>query len=392
MPPPAEEANTGHVPMLDLKKQHESIADEVKAAVDEVVGHQRFVNGPELDRFEEAMAGYLGAKHAIGVSSGTDALLVTLMALGVGEGDEIITTPFSFVSAAEVIARLGARPMFADVLPENMLIRPAAVQQLLSSRTRAIIPVHLYGQVCEVGQLIDLSRDRRVPLIEDCAQSLGARLDDRAAGTFGLAGTFSFFPSKNLGAWGDGGLVVTDDAALAEKIRLIRNHGSGTRDRYELLGGNFRLDTLQAAVLRIKLAHLDEWLAARRMAARYYGQLFAEAGLSAGPNETRHPGHRILLPPVWDDDAHCFNLFVIQAEKRDELKKYLAAKDIDTAVYYTTPLHLQPCFSDLDYRKGDFPVAEEAARKVLALPLFAEITRQQQKRVVEAIAEFYHGA
>jgi dTDP-4-amino-4,6-dideoxygalactose transaminase len=384
MPPPADP-----VPLVDLKIQHRSIREEVLAAAGRVANSQCFINGPEVQSFEAAMAERLGVKHAIGVSSGTDALLMVLMAMEVGAGDEVITTPFSFISTAEVIMRVGARPMFVDVLPNTLLMRAAAVRDRLSGRTRAIVPVHLYGRLCDMDGLMALSEERGIPVIEDCAQSMGARLNGNAAGSFGLAGAFSFFPSKILGGWGDGGMVVTNDPGIADRCRQIREHGANGRDRFELVGGNFRLDTLQAAVLEVKLRHLDQWIQARRSAARRYNLMFAEADLAAGPDQTRHPGHRILLPHEGEDRQHAFNLFVIQAERRDELKAHLDQAGIGTAVYYQTPLHLQPCFKDLGCRPGDFPVAEEAAQNVLALPLFPEITLEQQKRVVETIADFY---
>jgi dTDP-4-amino-4,6-dideoxygalactose transaminase len=390
MPPRAEDPAMARVPFVDLRLQHRQIQNEVAEAIDAVVDRQAFINGPEVARFENDLAKYLGTSHAIGVSSGTDALLMLLMALGVGPGDEVITTPFSFVSTAEVIRRVGALPVFADVLPESLLIRPAAVRQLFSNRTKAIVPVHLYGRMCDMEELTALSAERGVPIIEDCAQAMGARTNGNAAGSFGLAGAFSFFPSKNLGGWGDGGLVSTNDAGLAGRLIRIRNHGARERDHYDLIGGNFRLDTLQAAVLRVKLRHLERWLQERRTAAKFYLKLFIESGLAAGPNETRHPGHRIIPPLLMEEREHVFNLFVIQADRRDDLIRHLDEAGISASVYYPVPLHLQPCFADLNYKAGDLPVAEEAARSVLALPLFPEITREQQKRVVEAIAGFYH--
>jgi dTDP-4-amino-4,6-dideoxygalactose transaminase len=384
MPPPADP-----IPLVDLKSQHRRIREEVLAAASRVANGQRFINGPEVISFEAAMAERLGVEHAIGVSSGTDALLMVLMAMGVGPGDEVITTPFSFISTAEVVLRVGARILFVDVLPDTLLMRAAAVAGVLSNRTRALVPVHLYGRLCDMEELMALSRERGIPVIEDCAQAMGAGHNGTAAGCFGLAGAFSFFPSKNLGGWGDGGMLVTNDADLAGRCRQIREHGANGRDRFELVGGNFRLDTLQAAVLEVKLRYLDQWIESRRSAARTYNRLFAETDLAAGPDQTRHPGHRILLPHEGEDRQHAFNLYVIQAERRDELKAHLDKEGIGTAVYYPSPLHLQPCFRDLGYRQGDFPVAEEAAHSVLALPLFPEITKEQQERVVSAIAAFY---
>ena len=384
MPPSAEP-----IPLIDLKSQHRRIQKEVLAAASRVAESQCFINGPEVKSFEAAMAERLGVKHAIGVSSGTDALLMVLMAMDVGKDDEVITTPFSFISTAEVILRVGARPIFVDVLPDTLLMRTAAVSGLLSSRTRAVIPVHLYGQLCDMDELSALSQERGIPVIEDCAQSMGARHNGTAAGSFGLAGAFSFFPSKILGGWGDGGMVATNDDRLADRCRQLREHGANGRDRFEMVGGNFRLDTLQAAVLEVKLRYLDQWIESRRKAAGVYHRLFVNADLAAGPDQTRHPGHRVLLPHQGEGRQHAFNLFVIQAERRDDLKAHLDQQGIGTAVYYKSPLHLQPCFKDLGYRPGDFPVVEEAARSVLALPLFPEITEEQQRRVVDAVAAFY---
>lgn len=389
MPPRAEPPAPAAIPLVDLKLQHRQIREEVMAAVGTVANSQRFVQGPEVARFERDVAAWLGVEHAVGVSSGTDALLVALMALGVGPGDEVITSPFTFVATAEVISRVGARPMFADLQPETLLMRTAAIEQLLSSRTRAIIPVHLYGQICDMHALGALSDERGIPIVEDCAQALGAEENGRKAGGFGRLGALSFFPSKNLGGWGDGGMLVTGDGELAARLRSLREHGAAGRDRYLYLGGNFRLDTIQAAVLSVKLGHLDGWLAARRRAAALYDRLLVDAELAAGPDQTRHPGHRVHLPPALEGGRHAYNLYVIQAERRDELRSQLAAEGIQTGVYYPVPLHLQPCFEDLGYHPGDLPVAEEAARNVLALPLFPEITEEQQERVVDAIARFY---
>lgn len=389
MPPRADAPAPAAVPLVDLKSQHRQLREEVMAAVATVANSQRFIQGPEVALFERALAAWLGVEHAVGVSSGTDALLVALMALEIGPGDEVITSPFTFVSTAEVIRRMGARPLFADLMPETLLMRTAAIEQLLSSRTRAVIPVHLYGQVCDMEALCTLSNERGFPVIEDCAQALGAEEDDRKAGSFGRMGAFSFFPTKVLGGWGDGGMLVTGDGELADRVRQIREHGAAGRDHYLRLGGNFRLDTLQAAVLGVKLKHLDAWLAARRQAAARYDRLLVDAELAAGPDQTRHPGHRIHLPAVAPQRRHAYNLYVIQAERRDELRAHLAAEHIQTGVYYPVPLHLQPCFSDLGYHEGDLPVAEEAARNVLALPLYPEITEDQQERVVDAVARFY---
>jgi dTDP-4-amino-4,6-dideoxygalactose transaminase len=314
---------------------------------------------------------------------------MVMMALRIGPGDEVITTPFTFVATAEVVCRLGARPVFVDLEPDSLLLRSRAVPDRVNGNTRAILPVHLYGRMHTAANLIGLAEETDLPVIEDCAQSLGARSQDRSAGTLGLAGAFSFFPTKNLGGWGDGGMLITNDQTLAGRLRQIRDHGSDGQGAYQFLGGNFRLDTIQAAVLLEKLTHLDDWLQARREAARNYDRLFVEATLVAGPNETRHPGHRIFLPSPGGEGEHAFNLYVIRAERRDELKQHLDQAGITAAVYYPTPLHLQPSFAHLGYKPGDLPVAEEASRSVLALPLYPDIRQDQQERVVETIADFY---
>jgi len=326
----------------------------------------------------------------VGLSSGTDALLVLLMALGIGPGDEVITSPFTFVATASVISRLGARPVFADVLPRTYELRPGAVKACLTARTRAVLAVHLFGRAAELSELQRLCREANVPLLEDCAQACGARRGKKSAGTFGLAGAFSFFPTKNLGALGDGGALITDDRHLAEKVRSLRDQGKGPEGKYDFLGGNFRLDSLQAAALNVKLTHLESSLDERRQAAANYRRMFAQTGLCPAEEQTVQPGHRILLPPQDDDPlSHTYNLFVIEAERRDELERHLLEHNIGCRVYYRRPLHLEPCFSGLGYRPGDFPVAEAACERVLALPFFPGITPAQQQAVVDAIRGFY---
>jgi len=392
-PAARDESHRVEVPLVDLAPQHRPLQAELWQAVQAVAAHQRFVNGPEVELFEQEMSAYLGVAHAVAVSSGTDALLAALMALGVGPGDEVITTAYSFVATAEVIARLGARPVFCDILPDSLFLRPGAVREAFTSNTKVILAVHLFGRLGPVEELAKLAAERGVALVEDCAQALGARAGGRSAGSFGLSGAFSFFPSKNLGAWGDGGMVVTGDGGMAGTLRRLREHGQVERGHYQKLGGNFRLDTLQAAVLRVKLGHLERWLDERLRAAQLYLQMFWEAGLCAGPDETQHPGHRLVMPQLpAGEREHAFNLFVVRAEKRNELAAYLARRGIATAVYYRTPVPLQPCFADLGYGPGDFPVTEEACRQVLALPLFPGISPDQQRAVVAAVAEFYRQA
>jgi dTDP-4-amino-4,6-dideoxygalactose transaminase len=370
------------VPLLDLKAQYASIREEVRAAIDRVCDAQGFILGPEVTALEKEIAAYCGAEFAVGVSSGTDALLVALMAAGVGAGDEVITTPHTFFATAGTIARLGATPVFADIDPATFNIDPKAVLDRVTPRTKAILPVHLFGRCAEMDRIIAIARDHGLSVIEDAAQAIGAKDEaGRQAGTMGDCGCFSFFPSKNLGAFGDGGMVVTNDAQLAEKLMVLRVHGSKPKYYHTMVGGNFRLDALQAAILRVKLKYLDQWTAQRRQNAARYRRFFAEAGPSTS--------ERLVCP---DDVAgHIYNQFVIHCSDRDALREFLKSHDVGTEVYYPVPLHLQDCFGPLGYRNGDFPHSEAAARESLAIPVFPEITETQQRYVVDTIATFFAG-
>jgi len=374
------------VPLLDLKAQHASIRDEVRKAVDEVIESQYFILGPKVEEFERQVAAYSGARFAVGVSSGTDALLASLMALDVRAGDEVVTTPFTFFSTAGVISRLGARPVFADIEPASFNIDPAALERALSPRTKAVIPVHLFGQCADMDPILDLCRRRGVPVVEDAAQSIGAEYKGRRAGAMGALGIFSFFPSKNLGAFGDGGMVMTSDAALADRVRLLRMHGEHKRYYHREVGGNFRLDALQAAVLSVKLRHLEDWSAGRRENARDYTRRLDEAGLVK---------KSLVVPPAilyergGDRNHHIFNQYTLRVRDRDRLKAFLQEKGVMTAVYYPVPLHLQECYKDLGYKPGDFPESEKAAGEVLSLPVYPELTDAQKDHVLSAVAEFY---
>jgi len=362
------------VPLLDLKIQYAAIKPAMDAAVQRVIDSQYFILGPEVAGLEAEVAAYSGAAHGIGVASGTDALLVALMALGVGQGDEVITTPYTFFATAGVIARLGATPVFVDIDPETFNIDATLVGAAVTRRTRAIMPVHLYGRVADMDPLLATG----LPVVEDAAQAIGARDDlGRIAGSMGMAGCFSFFPSKNLGGFGDGGLVVTQDAALAERLRILRVHGMEPKYYHPFVGGNFRLDALQAAVLRVKLPHLDNWSAGRRRNATRYRSLLAEAGLIG-----------TVVPPA-DVLGHIYNQFVIRVPRRDELQAHLRAQGIGTEVYYPVPLHRQACFSELGYGPGSLPHAERAAAETLALPIYPELSDAQLDYVVDSIAEFY---
>ena len=366
------------VALLDLKAQFNPIRDEIRAAIDEVIESQHFIMGPVVTALEEELAQFCETKHVIGCSSGTDALLMALMALDVRPGDEILTTPYSFFATAGVIARLGAVPVFVDINPSTFNVDVDAAIAAMSSRTKAIMPVHLFGQVVEMSGLVEAARNRGIAVVEDAAQAIGAR-DSRGkqAGSFGDISCFSFFPSKNLGAFGDGGMVSTNDDALADKLKLLRVHGSRPKYHHAIVGGNFRLDALQAAVLRVKLKYLVSWTAARRKNAQHYRDMTAASDLM-----------KIIKTPN-DAPGHIYNQFVIRAPQRDALQQYLSSCGIGTEIYYPVPLHLQECFTHLGYERGSLPEAERAARETLALPIYPELTVEQIACVVGTIQRFY---
>ena len=365
------------VPLLDLQGQYRPLRDDILAAIARVCDSQRFIGGPEVEGFEREVARYLTVPHAIGLSSGTDALLVALMALGIGAGDEVVVPTFSFFATAGCVSRVGAIPVLVDIDPVTFNISPEAAAAAVTPRTRAIIPVHLYGQCADMDPLIDIARRHRLPIIEDAAQAIGASYKDRPAGTIGDAGCFSFFPSKNLGAFGDAGLLTTTVEGLAHEVRLLRNHGAEPKYFHKRIGGNFRLDALQAAVLRVKLPHLDRWTAMRQANADRYDALFA-----ASP-----AGSRVTLPRRAPDRTHIFNQYVIRVPHRDAVRTRLDAAGIGTEVYYPVPFHLQECFATLGYRQGEFPHAEAAAAETLALPIYGELTEDQQAAVVHAVSD-----
>lgn len=367
------------VPLLDLHGQYAPLRAAILDAMTRVADSQRFIGGPEVESFEREIAAMLEVEHAVGMSSGTDAILAALMALGVGEGDEVITSTYSFFATAGCIARAGARPVLVDIDPETFNLDTAAAIRAIGPRTKAIIPVHLYGQMADMQPLIDACAPRDIAIVEDACQSIGARYRDKQAGHWGLAACFSFFPSKNLGAFGDAGLATTNDASFARELRLMRSHGSERRYYHEKIGANFRLDALQAAVLRIKAPHLPSWTDARRANADRYRALFADAGLDG----------KVTLPVAREECFHIYNQFVIRAPRRDDLRGHLQERGIGTEVYYPLPFHLQDCFRPLGYRQGDFPEAERAANETLALPIYGELTEAQLQHVVNAIREFY---
>jgi dTDP-4-amino-4,6-dideoxygalactose transaminase len=373
------ESTSVAVPLLDLKAQYAQIKTEVDAAVGRVVASQHFINGPEVAALEADVARYCHVGHCVGVSSGSDALLVALMALDVGPGDEVITTPYTFFATAGAIVRVGARPVFVDIDPATYNIDADAVASRVTPRTRAIIPVHLFGQCAEMDPILAVARRHGLAVVEDAAQAIGAQYKGRHAGSMGTVGCFSFFPSKNLGAFGDGGAVVTNDAALAEKMRVLRNHGSQPKYYHKLVGGNFRLDTIQAAVLQVKLRYLDGWTVRRQQNAAYYDAAFLRAGLRGGAVGT----------PAVAQSRHIFNQYVVRLADRDAARDHLKQHQVATEVYYPVPLHLQECFRDLGYGPGDFPASEQAAATSLALPVYPEVTAAQKQHVVDVVAAYY---
>ncbi len=364
------------IPLLDLTEQWAELRAEALAAIARVCDTQRFVLGHEVEALERELAAMIGVKHAVGVSSGTDALLLALMALGVGPGDEVVTTTYSFFATAGSIVRLGARPVLVDIDPVSYNLRPDAVRSAITPRTKAVMPVHLYGQCAEMDPILAAAREAGVPIVEDAAQAIGSGYRGRAAGSFGVAGCFSFFPSKNLGAFGDAGLVTTDDDAFAGRLRLLRTHGAERQYYHRMIGGNFRIDALQAAVLRVKLPRLARWTEARRRNAAHYGELIRAAGLEA----------RVTVPVEGEGHHHVFNQFVVRVPARDRVREILAGRGVGTAVYYPVPFHLQDCFAPLGHAAGDFPEAERAARETLALPIYPELTAAQRERVVGELA------
>jgi dTDP-4-amino-4,6-dideoxygalactose transaminase len=365
------------VPLLDLKAQFSTIKDEVMAAVAKVFDDQQFINGPEVKILEEKIAEYCQCKKAIGVSSGTDALLCALMALDIGPGDEVITTPFTFFATAGCIWRAGAKPVFVDIDPKTYNIDPSQIEGLINEDTKAVMPVHLFGQAADMDAINEIANDYEpvIPVIEDACQSIGAAYKGKRAGSLGAIGCFSFFPSKNLGCAGDGGIITTNDEELGEKMAMIRMHGSKPKYYHSIVGGNFRLDTLQAAVLIVKLKHLDRWSEKRRENAAKYKKLLADIEL-------------IALPFIEEHNVSVVNQFIIRVQKRDELRKYLADKEIGTEIYYPLSLHEQECFKTLGYKKGGFPESEKAAAETVALPIYPELSDDQINYVAETIRDF----
>jgi dTDP-4-amino-4,6-dideoxygalactose transaminase len=373
-----------HVPLLDLKAQYTTIKSEVEAAIGEVMESQHFILGPNVEECEKAIAQYSGCSHAVGVSSGTDALLACLMAENIGPGDEVITTPYTFFATVGAITRLGATPVFVDIDPVTYNLDTNQISAKVTGKTRAIIPVHLYGQMADMDGIMAVAGKHSLVVIEDAAQAIGAEYKGRRAGSIGHYGCFSFFPSKNLGAAGDGGMIVTNDAGRAEKLKCLRAHGSKPKYHHKVVGGNFRLDALQAAIVNVKLRHLDEWTAGRQQNAKKYDKLFSEAGLATASNKSS----RVGLPRVVTG-RHIFNQYVIRVSGRDQLQAALQKRKIGTEVYYPVPMHLQECFACLGRGIGSFPESERAAKETVALPIYPELSGAQLNYVVESIREFF---
>jgi len=387
------------VALLDLKAQYKTIKSEVDKALLKTAESQYFILGPEVEKLEISISEFLKIPYSIGVSSGTDALLIALMAIGINPGDEVILPTYSFFATAGVVSRLNAIPVLCDIDPVTFNIDPSDIEKRITTKTKAIIPVHLYGQCSDMNPIMDIAKKYNLKIIEDGAQAISSQYaDGRCAGTIGDIGCFSFFPSKNLGCFGDGGMVVTNDKNLFEKLKILRVHGSKPKYYHKIIGGNFRLDAIQAAVLNVKLPHLETWSQKRRENADLYTNLFIKAGLASGEGMSAFTsGNLVLLPkPVYKDieqnslkNYHIYNQYVIRIDKRDELRKYLTEKDIGTEIYYPVPFHLQECYKDLKYIKGDFPVSEMCADKSLALPIYPELEEEQIEYVVEMIRRFY---
>jgi len=374
------------VPFFDLAVQFKSIEDELKSALDEVFQTQQFILGFKVQALEETVAQYCRTRYAIGVASGSDALLLSLMALGIGTGDEVLLPPFTFFATAGSVSRLGAIPVFVDIDQETYNIDPSKIEMKITPRTKAIIPVHLFGQCADMNPLLEIAKEKKVFVIEDAAQALGAEYKPRAgskgqrAGQMGDLGCLSFYPTKNLGAFGDAGMVVTDNPGLAEKVRLLRAHGSQPKYFHKWIGINSRLDTIQAAILLVKFKYLEKWTEERRKKAERYELLFQEVSSSVSG---------LRLPTIQYQNRHIFHQYVIRVPERDRLKKYLTEDGIGTDIYYPLPLHLQECYSFLKYHRGDLPISEKASEEVLALPIYPELTEDQQTAVVDRIKAFY---
>ncbi len=383
------------VPLLDLKPQYLSLKKELDEAIIKVAESQYFILGPEVDSMEKVFCDYLNCKHALGVSSGTDALLIALMAIGIQPGDEVIVPTFSFFATAGVVSRLNATPVFVDINPVTFNIDPKEFEKKITVKTKAVIPVHLYGQSCEMDEIIKIAKKNGLKVIEDGAQAIGVQYKDgRHVGTIGDIGCFSFFPSKNLGGYGDGGLVISNDDILAERLKILRVHGGEPKYYHKIIGGNFRLDAIQAAILKVKLPFLDGWSQKRRENAEDYNKSFIAAGLAEETGKIYfNEKNKVLLPKaIYKSDTiknfHIYNQYIIRVEKRDELRQFLAKNEISTEIYYPVPFHMQECFANLGYKRGDFPLSEMSADTSIALPIYPELSKNQIEFVVKTTKEF----
>ncbi len=369
-----------NVPLLDLKTQYASIKQDIQVVLDTVCAEQSFILGAHVQNLENSLASFIGTDHAIGVASGSDALLLSLMEVGIEPGDHVVTVPFTFFASAGVISRLHARPVFVDVTPDTFNLDPTRLADILTPDVKAILPVHLFGQCADMETILQIADEKGIPVIEDACQAIGAARNGVQAGAFGRTGCFSFFPSKNLGGFGDGGLITTPDPLAAERLRLLRVHGSRSEYHHHFIGMNSRLDALQAAILQVKFQHLAEWTAKRQAHASSYRQMFQACGLD----------ERVTVPMVSSRNTHVYNQFTIRTPQRDALSAYLTQHGIGNRIYYPVPLHLQECYQDLGYHKGDFPVSEQLSQEVLSLPIYPELTPDQLQYVVDTIKAFFN--
>ena len=367
------------IPFLDLKAQYDTLRDEIEPVVREVFESQHFILGSKVKEFEDKISEYCNTDYAIGCASGTDAILLSLMALGISPGDEVITTPYTFFATTGSIVRLGAKPVYCDIKPDTFNIDSDGIESLITDKTKAILVVHLYGLMADMDRITAIADKHSIPVIEDAAQAIGSTFNGKRAGSVGITGCISFFPAKNLGGVGDGGMVITNDKELYEKIRVLRVHGSKPKYYHPIIGINSRLDVLQAVVLQVKLKYLEMWSKKRRDNAAYYNSLFKEKGLS----------NMVITPAVPEGYSHIYNQYVIRVKDRDSLREHLKNHEIASEIYYPVPLHLQECFANFGYKEGDFPVCEEAAKTTLAIPVYPELTDEMQEYVVETIADFY---
>jgi len=375
-----KEPNMRKVALLDLHKQYVAHQAEIREAIDRVLDSQRFILGPEVTNLEATCAKYTDSKFGVGLSSGSDALIIALMVLGIKEGDEVITTPYTFFATVGAIHRVGAKAVLVDIDPTDYNIDPTKIEKAITKNTKAIIPVHLYGQSADMKTIMDIANKHGLYVIEDAAQAIGTEYQGKRVGSIGHIGCFSFFPSKNLGAYGDGGLCTTNDPALAEKLQIFRAHGSKPKYFHKFVGGNFRLDAMQAAILNVKIKYLDNWTNGRQENAKTYDKLFQEAGLSS----------KVKTPWVRPGDRHIYNQYVISVENRDGLKKFLAENGVETEIYYPLSMHMQECFQYLGYKVGDFPVSEQSSANTLAVPVYPEVQKEDLEYVVSTIKKFYN--